>query len=166
MQSHTLEYLVEATPEKIWATLHPPHQHAREGPRVIEYAGGRIEIIQEGDETGKGLVRHCTFRVPKWLLSGGVGRSWECVTESRVNEYSHYMAVGKPLWSRAEGWYELTAVEGGNTRLVFGETYEAFNPILRKTLEGPVHRAISRDNDQFFRQAVERCGAVTLVAHP
>ena len=83
MQSHTLEYIVDATPEQIWRTLHPPRPPS-EGPRVIEYAGGRIEIIQEGDETGKGLVRHCTFRVPRWLLSGGVGRSWECVIESRV----------------------------------------------------------------------------------
>ena len=164
MQSHTLEYIVDATPEQIWRTLHPPRPPS-EGPRVIEYAGGRIEIIQEGDETGKGLVRHCTFRVPRWLLSGGIGRSWECVTESRENEYSHYMAVGKPLWSRAEGWYELTPLDGDRTRLVFGETYEAFNPVMRWTLEGPVHRAISRDNDQFFRQAVERCGRVTLVGH-
>ena len=75
------------------------------------------------------------------------------------------MAVGKPLWSRAEGWYELTPLDDDRTRLVFGETYEAFNPVMRWTLEGPVHRAISRDNDQFLRQAVERCGRVTLVGH-
>lgn len=162
MQSHELEYLVDATPEQIWQTLHPPRPPG-DGPRIIDYAGGRIEIIQEGDETGKGLVRHCTFRVPKWLFSGGVGRSWECVTESRVNEYSHYMAVGKPLWSRAEGWYELIPADGDRTRLVFGETYEAFNPLFARTLEGPVHRAISRDNNVFFRQAIERCGTVTLV---
>jgi len=58
----------------------PPGEH-----RVIEYGGVRIEIINEGDEKGEGLIRRCTFAVPKWLFSGGVGRSWECVTEVRPN---------------------------------------------------------------------------------
>ena len=65
--------------------------------RVIEHGDVRIEILTEGDEHGQGLVRTCTFPVPKYLLSGGVGRSWECVTEVRPNEYSRYEAVGKPL---------------------------------------------------------------------
>jgi len=32
-----------------------------------------IEILHPGDAEGDGLVRHCAFPVPKWLLSGGRG---------------------------------------------------------------------------------------------
>ena len=48
-------------------------------------------------------MRHCTFPVPKFLLSGGVGQSWEWLTEVRLHESWKYDAIGKPLWSRAEG---------------------------------------------------------------
>ena len=67
-------------------------------PRIIEYPAGRIEILNEGDEAGQGLVRTCVFNVPRYLLSGGKARSWETVTEARVNELSRYVAIAKPLW--------------------------------------------------------------------
>ena len=41
---------------------------------------GQIDILHPGDEIGEGLVRHCTFPVPKILGSGGVGKSWEWLT--------------------------------------------------------------------------------------
>jgi hypothetical protein len=63
--------------------------------------------------------------------------------------------VGKPLWSRATGWHELTDLGEGRTLVTFGETYEAFNPILRRLLERRVHAFISRDNDVLIRRAVE-----------
>ena len=123
---------------------------------MIEYGGVRIEIVNEGDAKGEGLVRRCTFAVPRWLLSGGVGRSWECVTEVRPNEYSRYEAVGKPLWSEATGWHRLEDLADGRTRVRFGETYHAFNPILRVLFERRVHRFISKDNDRLVRTAIER----------
>ena len=67
----------------------------------------RIEILHPGDDDGNGLVRHCYFPVPKWLLSGGVGQSWEWLTEVKPFESWRYDAVGKPLWSRATGWTRL-----------------------------------------------------------
>jgi hypothetical protein len=123
---------------------------------VIEHGDVRIEILHEGDETGTGLVRTCTFPVPRLLLSGGVGRSWECVTEPRPNEFSRYDAVGKPLWSKASGWHRLEDLGDGRTRVHFGETYYAFNPVLRVLLQGYVHRFISRDNDRLVQAAVEQ----------
>jgi hypothetical protein len=95
----------------------PPTDGSR---RIIEYDGGRIEIIREGDEHGEGLVRTCEFQVPKWLGTGGKARSWEVVTEVRPDEYSRYEAVGKPLWSRAEGWHELRHVQPDPARAVRG----------------------------------------------
>ncbi|MBV8235497.1 MAG: SRPBCC family protein [Acidimicrobiia bacterium] len=165
MQRHEFSFEIEATPEEVWRALHPPAPSWPRGERrVIEYGGVRIEILNEGDANGEGLVRRCTFPVPRWLLSGGIGQSWECVTEVRPNEYSRYEAVGKPLWSEATGWHRLEDVGDGRTRVEFGETYHAFNPVLRLLLERRVHRFISKDNDRLVRGAVER--GVRKLARP
>ncbi len=151
VREHEFSFEVEATPQEVWRALHP-----RLDRGVIEHGDVRIEIVHPGDEHGLGLVRHCTFRVPRYLLSGGVGRSWEVVTESRPGEWSRDEAVGKPLWSRAGGWHRIEALDAQRTRVTFGETYEAFNPLARRLLEARVHRFISADNDVLIRQAVER----------
>ena len=109
---------------------------------------GQIHILHPGNEIGEGLVRHCTFPVPKILGSGGVGRSWEWLTEVNVDESWRYDAVGKPLWSRAEGFTRLEDLGDGHTRVHFTEKYECFNPWMRRVgLERWVHARISRDND-------------------
>ncbi len=156
MREHEFHFDIEATRDEVWRALHPrPHPTADGSHRVIEYGGVCIEIVHEGDEHGAGLVRTCTFPVPRILLSGGVGRSWECVTESRPPGFARYESVGKPLWSKASGWHRLDDLGNGMTRVAFGETYHAFNPILRVLLERYVHDFISRDNDTTIRAAVE-----------
>jgi len=157
MQQHRFSFEVDATPEEIWAVLHPRVRPRPPGDhRVMEHGGVRIEIVNEGDEKGEGLVRRCRFPVPKLLLSGGVGRSWECVVEVRPNEFSRYEAVGKPLWSEATGYHKVEDLGGGRSRVEFGETYHAFNPILRLVLEKYVHRFISTDNDRTVQSAIEQ----------
>ncbi|HVN50633.1 MAG TPA: SRPBCC family protein [Acidimicrobiales bacterium] len=157
MREHTFSFEVDATPDEVWRALHPRlGPPADGGRRVIEHGDVRIEILFAGDEHGEGLVRTCTFRVPKLLLSGGVGRSWECVVESHPPEFSRYEAVGKPLWSKATGWHRLEDLGDGRTRVTFGETYHAFNAVARVLLERYVHRFISRDNDVLVRRAVEQ----------
>lgn len=157
MKEHRYSFEVDATPEEIWAVLHPKVRARPDGERrVIEHGDVRIEVVNEGDENGQGLVRTCTFRVPKLLLSGGVGRSWECVVEVRPNEFSRYEAVGKPLWSKATGFHRVEALGDGRSRVEFGETYHAFNPVLRVLLEGYVHRFISKDNDKIVQSAIEQ----------
>jgi len=156
MRKHQFSFEVDATRDEVWAVLHaPPPTREPTEHRVIEYGAVRIEIVNEGDDKGEGLVRRCTFRVPKLLLSGGVGRSWECVTEVRPPEFSRYEAVGKPLWSEATGWHRLEDLGGARTRVEFGETYHAFNPLARLLLERYVHNYISRDNDRLIKTAVE-----------
>jgi len=157
MRTHQFSFEVDATRDEVWAVLHPPPPAPRTASRrLIEYGDVRIEIVSEGDDNGEGLVRRCTFRVPKLLLSGGVGRSWECVTEVRPPEFSRYEAVGKPLWSEATGWHRLHDLGNGRTLVEFGETYHAFNPVSRLLLERYVHQFISRDNDRMIRNAIER----------
>ena len=80
----------------------------------------------------------------------------ECVTEVRTNEFSRYEAVGKPLWSEASGWHRIEALGEGRSRVEFGETYHAFNPVLRVLFERYVHRFISKDNDRLVQSAVEQ----------
>lgn len=150
MQEHHYHVDVEGTPEEVWSLFwyrgpRPP------GPGP---GGVTIEILHPGDETGEGLIRHCTFRVPRYLLSGGVGKSWEWLTQVKPYESWRYDAVGKPLWSRAEGFTRLEALPGGRTRIHFTEVYEAFNPLLRVLLERRVHRYISRDNDRMIAEAI------------
>ena len=93
-------------------------------------------------------MRHCYFPVPRILGSGGVGQSWEWLTEVKPHDSWRYDAVGKPLWSRATGHTRLEDLGNGRTRVHFQETYETFNPWMRRFgLERWVHHRLSRDND-------------------
>ena len=142
VQRHEYAVVVGAPPPEVWNVF-----WYRGADRPQPKPPTRIDILHPGDEDGNGLVRHCTFPVPRWLLSGGVGHSWEWLTQVQPNESWRYDAVGKPLWSRATGWTRLEDLGDGRTRLHFAEEYEAFNPVMRALLERRVHRSISRDND-------------------
>jgi hypothetical protein len=143
VQVHEYSVVVNAPPVEVWDVFwyRAPD---RPQPRDVRT---RIDILHPGDEVGEGLVRHCTFPVPKWLLSGGVGNSWEWLTQVRLHESWRYDAVGKPLWSRAEGFTRLEDLGDGRTRVHFTEKYEAFNPVMRVLFEKRVHESLSRDND-------------------
>ena len=151
MQDHRYSFVVDATAEEVWKVLHPRLGQGR----VIEHGDVRIEILHPGDARGDGLVRHCEFRVPRYLLSGGRANSWEWVTEVIPNESARYDAVGKPLWSKAQGWHRLEDLGDGRTRVHFRETYHVFNPLLRVLLERRVHQFISKDNDRLMKSAIE-----------
>jgi hypothetical protein len=143
MQRHEYSVVVAAPPSEVWEVF---WYRGPDRPQPKDVAT-RIDILHPGDDTGNGLVRHCTFPVPRWLLSGGVGHSWEWLTEVRPYESWRYDAVGKPLWSRATGFTRLEDLGDGRTRVHFTEEYEAFNPVMRALFERRVHRALSRDND-------------------
>ena len=66
MQDHRYSFEIDATPEELWQLF-----WGKKTGDVIEHGDVRIEILHGGDETGEGLVRHCHFRVPRYLLSGG-----------------------------------------------------------------------------------------------
>jgi hypothetical protein len=148
MQDHSFSFEVEGTPREIWSMFW--HRN-----KLVEHGDVRIEILHFGDQDGNGLVRHCHFPVPKYLLSGGRGMSWEWLTEVKPYESWRYDAVGKPLYSTATGWTRLEDLGGGRTRVHFRETYHAFNPILRWLLEKRVHAFISRDNDRVIKESIE-----------
>ncbi|MEI8001196.1 MAG: SRPBCC family protein [Actinomycetes bacterium] len=149
MQEHHYEFEVAATPEEVWEVF---WYHGPDKPMT---PGVDIQILHPGDAVGEGLVRHCRFPVPKWLGSRGVGRSWEWVTQVQPHRSWKYDAIGKPIWSKAEGFITLEPVGPDRTRIDFVERYEAFNPwMTRLGLERRVHRRISRDNNAFMR-AVE-----------
>jgi len=151
MQDHRFSFEIDATPQEIWRVF-----WGKKTGDVIEHGDVRIEILHGGDSTGEGLIRHCYFRVPRYLLSGGVAQSWEWLTEVKPNESWRYDAVGKPLWSRASGWTRLEDLGDGRTRVHFRETYEVFNPILRLLLEKRVHHYISGDNDKIIKSSIEK----------
>ena len=164
MQRFETVFEVDAPPAKVWGLLHMPPPPDAESPRKVTYPGGSMEIWSEGDAHGEGLVRNCVFRVPRYLLSGGKAQSWEVVWKVVPLERAHYRGVGKPLWSRGEGWHELESLDGGTrTRLTFVETYHALNPVLRWLLEARVHRFISDRNSATYEQVLGHLGAVRRV---
>ena len=162
MQRHEVAFVVDAPPHRVWRLFHPKTVEGDTVPRTIEHPGGTITILKEPDEDGAGLVRTATFPVPKWLLSRGIGESFEVVTDAKKNEYARYEAVGKPLWSKVSGWHTLEPVNNGeSTRLTFVEVYEAKNPILRALFEKRVHQFISHDNTKIYETILGYLGTVT-----
>ncbi len=146
MQHHEFSVDLDAPLPDVWEVFW--YRGAdRPQPRDVKT---RIEILHPGDELGNGLVRHCYFPVPRWLLSGGVGQSWEWLTEVRLHDSWRYDAIGKPLWSHATGWTRVEEIGAGRTRVRFTEEYEAYNPIMRALFEKRVHEFVSRDNDTIF----------------
>jgi hypothetical protein len=147
MQDHSYSVDVSAPPDEVWDLFWyrgPDRPQPKDGVT-------RIEILHPGDEVGEGLVRHCYFAVPRLLGSGGVAQSWEWLTEVKRPVSWRYDAIGKPLWSRATGLTRLEDLGDGRTRIHFRETYETFNPWMRRLgLERWVHRKISRDNDEMI----------------
>ena len=163
MKSYTVRFHVDAPPRKVWRVLHPPAPPNSPRPRVVSWPTGSMEILMEGDDAGEGLVRACVFEVPKFLLSGGKGRSFEAVTEAKLHKLSRYVAVGKPLWSRAEGYHELQEQPDGTTVLTFHEDYYTYNPVLRFLFEKAVHAKISRDNLETYEHALGYAGRVQRI---
>jgi hypothetical protein len=150
VQEHNHSVDIDGSTEELWRLFW------YRGPRPKTEGPVTIEILHPGDEVGEGLVRHCTFRVPRYLMTGGVGNSWEWLTQVRPFESWRYDGVGKPLWSKATGHTRLEDLGDGRTRVHFSETYEAFNPLSRALLERRVHRFISRDNDQLIADMLTR----------
>jgi hypothetical protein len=148
MQEHNYSIDVDGTPEEVWGLFWSQRSGVRSHGDVS------IEILHPGDDTGEGLVRHCHFPVPRWLLSGGHGVSWEWLTEVQRPVSWRYDAVGKPLWSTASGFTRLEDLGEGRTRIHFRETYHAFNPILRVLFERRVHESISRSNDTTLAETI------------
>ena len=147
MQQHHFHVDIEATPDELWELFWLRRALSKNGDVTIE-------ILHPGDEIGEGLVRHCTFPVPRYLLSGGRGESWEWLTEVTPKVSWKYDAVGKPLWSKASGLTRLEDLGGGKTRVYFRETYEVFNPVMRALFERRVHHFISKDNDRLIEASI------------
>ena len=149
MQEHHYSVDIEASPHELWQLFWARIPHTETGDVTID-------ILHPGDAIGEGLVRHCTFRVPRYLLTGGKGQSWEWLTEVTPQVSWKYSAVGRPLFSEAQGRTRLEDLGNGTTRLHFSETYHAFNPLLRALLEKRVHAFISKDNDRLIKESLTK----------
>jgi hypothetical protein len=150
MQDHRFDFVADGTPEEIWDLIWTRQRAGLETDKV------KIEVYHPGDADGNGLVRHCYFPVPRYLLSNGRAQSWEWITEAKRPHSWRYEAVGKPLWSNASGWTRLEDLGNGKTRVHFRETYHVFNPIMRALLEARVHRFISGDNDKLIEASIAK----------
>jgi hypothetical protein len=149
VQEHHFHVDIDGTVEELWTIFWFRAPHSESGDVTID-------ILHPGDEIGEGLVLHCTFRVPRYLLSGGQGQSWEWLTEVKPKESWKYTAIGKPLWSTAEGRTRLEDLGEGRTRVHFTETYHAFNLISRLLFEKRVHHFISKDNDRLIHESLTK----------
>jgi hypothetical protein len=148
VQEHQYHVDIDASVDELWQLFWARIPHTETGDVTID-------ILYPGNDIGDGLIRHCTFRVPRYLLTGGKGQSWEWLTEVKPKQSWKYSAVGRPLLSEAEGWTRLEDLGDGRSRVHFKETYHAFNPLLRALLEKRVHAFISKDNDHLIKQSLE-----------
>lgn len=164
MQRFETIFEVDAPPSRVWKLLHRPPPAGSQLPRTVDYQGGSMTILAEGDENGQGMVRTCVFDVPKWLFSHGKARSWEVVTDVRPLEFAKYESIGKPLWSKAGGFHELSELEDGGTRLRFVETYHVNNPLMRVLFERRVHAFISKDNHELYMSLLGYVGTVRHIS--
>ncbi len=164
MREHQSSFVVEGSPPQIWDLWFGsiPTERAAE-PFVIEHDNVRIDIIHPGDAVHDGLVRHCYYPVPRYLLSGGVAESWELVSDVVVNESCRYRTITKPPFAVSEGRQWLEDQGDGRTRVHFWERYEITNRLLRPMLEGPVFRMISINNDKVIEEGI-RMGLQALGA--
>ena len=149
MQVHNYSVEVDGSPQEVWQLF---WGYRKSRP---EHDGVKIDILHPGDEVGEGLIRHCKFRVPRYLMTGGVGYSWEWLTEVTPYESWKYDAIGKPLWSVAEGRTRFEELPGERTRIHFSETYHAFNPVDARPSRAagpPLHLQGQRPSDHRRRQ--------------
>jgi len=150
VQRHEYSVDVEGSPEEVWRLFWSHRSGTRSHGDVT------IEVLVPGDDKGEGMVRHCQFPVPKWLLSKGRGVSWEWLTRVDPPRSWQYDAVGKPLWSKATGHTTLEDLGGGRTRIHFVETYQAFNPVMSALFERRVHEFISKSNDTTLADSINQ----------
>ena len=159
MQDHRYSFEIDATPEELWRMF-----WGRKKGDVTEHGDVRIEILHAGDESGEGLIRHCHFRVPRYLLSGGKALSWEWLTDVKPCESWRYDAVGKPLWSKASGWTRFERLDDGRT---LGDRAPTSRPHPRGRRRA--HRASAKPASWRTHRASVRCartrrsGAATCV---
>lgn len=157
MQEHQSSFVVHATPAEVWGLwFSPPPPGLGPGEvQVIEMDDVRIEILHRGDDRHEGLVRHCWYPVPRFLLSRGVAQSWELLTDLVPNESYRYRAITRPPFATAEGRQWLEDLGEGRTRVHFAERYSIANPVLRRLLERYLHGVISRNNDRAIQNGVQ-----------
>jgi hypothetical protein len=153
-------WIVAAPRNEVWELLHPQKTLDRSrttvaSPRVIEHGSTRVEVLSEGDEEGRGLVRRCWFRAP-WFLGGGLARSWEIVSEVRAPDYQQYdVLLCTPPDAKVVGWYRLEDLHDGRTRVHIHEEYTMASRWLAPLLEKRAHNFFLSDNDERFKGMIE-----------
>ena len=148
MQEHHYFVDIDATVDELWQLFWARIPHTETGDVTID-------ILHPGDAVGEGLVRHCTFRVPRYLLTGGKGQSWEWLTEVKPKESWKYNAVGRPLLVRGGG----ADPAGGPRRRhapasISPRRTTPSTRVLRALLEKRVHAFISKDNDRLIKESL------------
>jgi hypothetical protein len=161
MQSYTVGLHVDAPPRKVWRVLHPPAPPNAPRPRVLKWPTGSMEILNEGDEAGEGLVRTCILEVPKFLMSGGKGALVGDGHRGQGQQNLPVCSGRQAAVVHAEGYHDLEEQADGTTVLTCHETYHAYNPILRFLLERRVPAKIFRDNVDTYENALGYAGRVT-----
>lgn len=154
MQRFETSFVLEALPAEVWQLwfpARPPDLQPGE-MQIIERDDVRIEILHPGNEVHDGLVRHCCYPIPKYLLSGGVAQSWELVSDVVPNVSCRYRAITRPPFAFAEGSQSLEDLGNGRTRVHFRESYSISSPVVRRLLERRLHARISRENEAMFHR--------------
>ena len=158
MQDHSYSIVVDGTPEEVWAIF----WSQRSGTRT--HGDVTIEILHPGDADGEGLVRHCTSRSRNGCCrAAGACRGSGSPRSGRTSRGATTRSASR-CGPRPTGWTRLEDLGDGPDPDPFRETYHAFNPVLRALFEAPVHRAISRSNDETLTASIN--AGIAQLAQP
>jgi len=126
--------------------------------RWTEYAPMviRVEVVEPGDVTGNGLLRHVTYRLP----FGRRGVARERVSEVVPERGYTYTMLSATPGNDQTGRLRLEPLGPNRTRLHFEERHHLGSWPWR-WLEGPIYRFINRENEASMRRLSE-----WLTEHP
>ena len=150
MQEHHYSVDIEASPDELWQLFWARIPHTETGDVTID-------ILHPGDAIGEGLIRHCTFRVPRYLLTGGKGQSWEWLTEVTPTGLVEVHRRRAPAPSRkpkdGRGWrISGTGPPGCTSPRRTTRSTRSCAALFEKR----VHAFISKDNDRLIKESLTK----------
>jgi ribosome-associated toxin RatA of RatAB toxin-antitoxin module len=142
MREHRYAVTLPHSPERLWALMQDYDRWTEFAPMVL-----RVEVLHPGDRTGSGLLRRVIYRLPL----GRRGAALELVTDVEEARGYTYTMISRMPGNDQTGSLRLEPLAPNRTRLHFEERYRL---VARpwKWFEGPIHRFISRKNEESMRQ--------------
>lgn len=143
MREHRFELVFPHSVDRVWGLFQRYDLWTQYAPMVI-----RVDVLWPGDANGNGLLRRVIYKMPFGREGSALELVYDVVPEGGYN----YKMISRTPGNDQTGRVELTALDGGRTRLRFTERYHLTHPFWR-LFEGLIYRFINRQNERSMRRA-------------